>query len=287
VVSVLAIAGVVVVAAFAWLVVASRSAMDARERRALAWLVPGALGALFIVAGTGIPGGRLLVVPDLGIAAGIGVVIRWGLPLRGGGGWSLRLGCIVLSALHFVLGPVLALRETRAIGRRAKAAEAMAEDVEGGLRGSRAAFVIASDPLALVYAKAVRADVSDRRVCWSALAGARTDYRLTRTSERTFVLDALSGPVVGGFFERLFRADDAPLGVGQEVEQCGATIRVAGAERGRPTRLEVETRRDLDASALFAWRGGHLQRVEFPGVGDAMELPWEAGPTERARWSGR
>ncbi|HEY2511710.1 MAG TPA: hypothetical protein VGI39_12670 [Polyangiaceae bacterium] len=275
----LAVAGLAAMALFGWLYTAGRDAMAERERSALRWLVPGAVATMLLVAGTGIPGGRLLLVPDLGLAALVGVVLRAGFSRSSA---ATRAVCVLVAALHFIVGPVLALRETRTLRVRGAAAEAMARDVEGALGSAHAAFVVASDPLAAVYAKGVRADLSDRRVCWSTLAATRTDYRLTRTGERSFSLEALDTPLLGSLFETLFRAPTRTFSVGDSVDQCGATIRIADAREGRPTRLDVELHRSTDASALFAWQGGHLGRLPLPDVGaPGVLLPWEPGPMEQ------
>ena len=282
----LVLAGLVAIAAHALLFRALRSRLDPREHAALRWLVLGAALAMLLVGGSGVPGGRLLVVPDLGLAALAGVLVRAGLAraTEAPAGLAVRAGAFAVATVHFVAGPLLALHETSAIARRGRVAEEVARDVLATDDSAHVAFVVASDPLVFLYARGVVGDLSDRRICWSTLATGRTSYRLSRTGDHAFTLDAAEGPLVGGFFATFFRARDRAMSVGDEVEQCGARLRVAALEDGRATRLDVELERATPAHVvLLTWRGGHLVQTPLPAVGADAEIPWERGPADPAR----
>jgi hypothetical protein len=60
------------------------------------------------------------------------------------------------------------------------------------------------------------------------------------------------------------------------VRSCGAIIRVAAVERGRPKRLEVELGGD---AVLLQWKDGRLQRLALPPPGESIDIPWEPGPS--------
>jgi hypothetical protein len=117
--------------------------------------------------------------------------------------------------------------------------------------------------------------------CWSTLSGARSAHRLTRTGRNTFELVPVDRPLLDGTFDTLFRAADRPFAVGDEAEQCGARIRVAATDNGRPTRLAITTRRSLDDPelVLLVWRDGHLARLAAPAIGETIALSWSPGPT--------
>jgi hypothetical protein len=279
----LVLVGAVAMAACAWAYRRHAHTLDGRERAALRWLVPGALVATLVVGGSGIIGGRLLVVPDLGLSALVGVLIRHGLGARFA---HTRIGARAVAAVlvltHFLGAPLLARREVQRIAERGRAAEGVARDVESAARDARVALVFASDPNAFLYARGVLADTSERRICWEPLAATPTSYRLRREDARTLVLDTLDRPLVGTLFETLFRAPNKGFAVGDEVDQCGTKIRVAAAPGGRPTRLEIRLDRvPADVLALLHWRDGHLVRVALPNVGETAELSWQPGPTER------
>lgn len=198
----------------------------ADDRNTLRWLVPASVVVLLIVGGSGIPSGRLLVVPDIGLAALVGVLINA----------SRRPLAWALGVLAFVVGPATALYETRTIWNRGRAAEAIAQRIDATSGDAKVLFVVSEDPLAFLYARGVLADTTSRRVCWSALAAAPSEIR--QTSERSYEVTP-SRPLVTASFETLFRGDRRPFAVGDTVNQCGATIRVAAVDAGHPTKLEL------------------------------------------------
>jgi hypothetical protein len=279
----LVVVGLVAVALMAWLVYMNRAILRPAERSALRWLVPGSALSLIVVAGSGIPSGRLLVVPDVGLAALVGVLLRTGLS-----SWRAPRRAAVLAfsgllvLLHFGVGPLLCLRETRSLERRARAAESAAEDVLREAGDARVMLVVASDPTVFLYAKGALADVAPRPVCWAALSAARGTKRLTRVADKAFSLEAFESPLLGGGFDAIFRPSDRPFSVGEEVEQCHAIVRVRGIRDGVPTRIDVDlSDLPMRAVALLVYRGGHLTREALPEVGESAWLPWEPGPTER------
>jgi hypothetical protein len=102
------------------------------------------------------------------------------------------------------------------------------------------------------------------------------------SSAPSFALEALDRPLFESFFEALFRPRDRRFAVGDEVAQCGATIRVADVRDGRPTRLEVRLdRASPQTVVLLDWRDGHLARLPLPEVGAVADIPWQPGPVER------
>jgi hypothetical protein len=140
---------------------------------------------------------------------------------------------------------------------------------------------IASDPMASVYVEAVLGFQGAGTVrCWSWLSGAAADHRLARVDDRTLSLEPVGRAFLEGPFEKLYRSTAYPSKVGDEVEQCGARIRVAAESGGLPTRVEVRLPAPPEGSsvALLAWNGWRLAPVVLPPVGQDVRLPRLRGP---------
>jgi hypothetical protein len=276
--------GLAAVAGLALLYRACLPAIPERERAALRWLVPGALLALVTSLG-GFPGSRLLLLPSLGIAPLLAVVILRGLrrgPSPARAAWPRRAGAGLLAAAHVAIAPLLFLAATASSADIARKLEGVARAAELGAPPRERAFIAAaSDPMVTIYPQAILGlESPDALPCWSALSMARASHRLTRTGPSSFTLEPLGRTMLTGAFETLYRAPSAPIPRGYQVTQCGATIRVAEVEDGKPSRLEVDLGAPLEdpGLALLSWRDGRLRRMALPAIGEAVELPWSPGP---------
>lgn len=254
------------------------------ERVALRWLVPGAALALLVTVG-GFPGSRLLLLPNLGFAPLLAVLILRGLrrgESPGVASAARRAGAGLLGVVHVALAPLLFLLNTRMGADIAGKVEDVARTAEIGAPPTKRVFVAAaSDPMAATYpAPIVIMRSPDAISCWSVLSMAKAAHRLTRTGPSSFALAPVGRPMLTGMFETLYRSPDAPLRVGDSVRQCGATIRVAAVDGGRPTRIEIDLGAPLEDPelALLTWSDGRLRRVAPPAVGETLELPWFPGP---------
>jgi hypothetical protein len=168
-----------------------------------------------------------------------------------------------------------------AIASMSRANEAIAHAVPAEAAPAGRVFVVASDPLASIYAGAVLASEDTRPIaCWSWLSGAPADHRLTRVDETTLSLEPVGTSFLRGPFEALYRAPAFPMKEGDEVEQCGARIRVAAVDDGRPARIEVRFGGSPEdgSIALLAWDGTRLARVLPPRRGEGITLPHRRGP---------
>ncbi|WP_437961366.1 hypothetical protein WME76_18140 [Sorangium sp. So ce119] len=259
-------------------------AVPGRERAALRWLVPGALLALFTTLG-GFPGARLLLLPNLGIAPLLAVLVLHGLRRGASPGLASagrRAGAGLLAVVHVALAPILFVAGTRASADMARKIEDVARTAEIGAPPRKRVFLAASsDPMASMYPPTIIAlESPDAMSCWSMLSMAKAPHRLTRTGPSSFTLAPIGRTMLTGAFEALYRAPSAPIQAGFQVAQCGATIRVAEVEDGRPSRIEVDLGAPLEdpGLVLLAWRDGKLRRVAPPAIGEAVELPWSPGP---------
>ena len=253
--------------------VASERAAPASGDRVLAWLALGGLVAL-LPGVAGYPTGRVLLVPDLAFAAAIGALLARGVAAPPAG----KILAAIVALAHLVGAPLLAVHGERGLARRGRFVEQIAHEVaELVPAGGRAILVAASDPFVFMYPRGVLAETAPGAVaCWSVLSAAAASHRLTRTGERALALEPVERPLLDGSFDALFRAPDRPFAVGDTVDQCGATIRVAAVRAGLPTRLEIAYQRRLDDPklAFLVWRDGHVERLAMPAIGETIELPW-------------
>ena len=252
--------------------------ISAAHRSTIAWLALGGIGAT-VLGATGFPSGRVLLIPDLAFAPLLGLVLYGGLTAR----WPGRTIAIVLAVIHLVIAPVAVLRGVAKLAHRARVTEAIATHIaELAPASGRVIIVAASDPMVYVYPRSILADVAPGAVrCWSVWSAAHAGHRVTRTGTHTLVVEPVERTMLDGSFDELYRAPGLPFAVGDTVQQCGATIRVAAVRDGRPARLEIELRRSLDDPEilLLAWRAHRLVRFTPPRIGETVELPWSAGPT--------
>ncbi|XYI03868.1 hypothetical protein ACMHYB_30545 [Sorangium sp. So ce1128] len=260
-------------------------AIPERERVALHWLVPGSLLSFFTSLG-GFPGSRLLLQPEIGLAPLFAVLLLHGLrrgPSPGLASFGRRAGAGFLGVVHVALAPLVFIAATFSSADIARKLEDAARTAEIGAPPRKRVFLAASsDPMASIYPQAVLAlESPDAFSCWSMLSMTKASHRLTRTGPSSFTLAPIGQTMLTGAFETLYRAPSAPVQPGYEVRQCGATVRVAEVEDGKPSRLEVDLGAPLEdpGLVLLAWRDGKLRRVAPPAVGETIELPWSPGPT--------
>ena len=243
------------------------------ETRRFAWVIAGTFGAVF-VATTGIPGGRVLAIANLGVAVVLATLFAAALEH----GWLVRIAVGLLAVVHLVGSPLRAWIDIDLLDERGLATEAIARDAIELARGRRLFIVAASDPFVFLYPHGVVSDLEPGAIrCWSVLSAARSTHRLERIDDHTLRLTALHRPLLAGF-DALFRRPDRAIT--DPVDQCGATIRVSELRDGLPETLEISFRRRLDDPELvFAtWRDGRLVLLELPTIGAVIELPWSPGP---------
>ena len=265
---------------------ATRTLATDEERAALRWLAP---GAVLAIAGTcgGMPGGRALLVANLGVVALLAVVIRRGLsrvaagagPAAGGAG--RRVGAGALAFVHLGLAPVGYFGGIAVAVSMGRQSLAVADALPREVAPARRVFMLtASDPMVSVYAMVtLQAEGATGLDCLARLTASRGDYRVTRLDGRTLALERVDGPMLRGPWEILYRSASLPMQAGDEVTVCGARVRVTAVEAGAPTRLEVRFGVPLDHPdlATVAWDGHKLALVRLE-PGETRLLPWMPGP---------
>jgi hypothetical protein len=248
------------------------------------WLTLGAIAATSVCAG-GIPGTRELIVANFAFATLFALLVGYG---TGPGPHALarRVGIGALALIHLVLAPLGQLLDLRSMDRMGRATDRAALDLLREANADRDVFIVAaSDPFAGMYAPLAASASGEKAVpslgCVTWLAGVRADVTVTRMSARSIAIEPNGRTFLTGPFEALFRAAGEPLKVGDEASACGARVRVAAIDQGRPSRIEVVHGRVLDAygGAWIAWRNGRFERLALPAIGQSVRIPWSAGPS--------
>jgi hypothetical protein len=261
----------------------ARTAMADDEKRVLPWLAVGAVLATIPSLG-GFPGARILLVPDIGFAAIIAVLIRRGWRA---GGVARRAGVGLLCLVHLVAAPLLDLGNSSFNAKVGRDLEALVRtiDVEDVPSGGVRLFVMGgSDPLVTMYPPIVAIATSEKlreRVrCWSVVSGTKGNHELLRSGARTIRVRPTSGRMLDGPFEALYRSKDDPLHAGDEVKQCDVVYRVLAVDEGRPTEIELDFGAPLEDPGLriLLWNGTGFERFRPPEVGASATVPWAAGP---------
>jgi hypothetical protein len=262
---------------FLWRV--SRDLVSADERAALRWLLPGALLAVLGTCG-GIPGGRALLIANLGFSPLLAVLVRRGWE-RGAKARLPRFAAGFLAVIHFGLAPLLGVVGDLAATVMASQTLTAARALPSLVHPARRVFLLeASDPMVSIYVQAIlMASGGSGLDCVARLTSRASDHRVTRLDERTLAIEPVGGPMLVGPFEVLYRSNALPFQPGDEIPICGAGVRVAGVDAGRPTRIEVRFAEPLDApsQAMVAWDGSGFSAVHF-ALGETRVLPWRPGP---------
>ena len=251
---------------------------ESREQtRALAWLVPAAVLAL----GPGLATlwSHALVIADLGYSALIGTLLVAAIDgMRRGPELMKQVAfaaaTLVLGVCHVIVPPILTLRSTATTARRSEISTTMAMSAELAPPAKTVLLVGAPDVITYFYARDVLETLAPERLaCWSALVPSNGPYRLTRTGVKSLLLEEME-PARNNRYASFFAASRS-FSVNDEVEQCGARIRIRGVRSGTPTTLQIETDDSLDDARfeLLGMKDFRLRRVRMPAVGESVQLP--------------
>ncbi|HKY34979.1 MAG TPA: hypothetical protein VJN18_03465, partial [Polyangiaceae bacterium] len=268
--------GLSVLLVLGWLTRVTAADMDFEERQQLPWLVLGASLALIPTLG-GFPGARVLLLPNLGFAPLLAVLIRRGTRRPG----AVGIAAVVLAIFNVVLPPFVNWGGTANAAHIARQVERIAREAEIGPARPRVFVIGASDPMVTMYAGAALLTTTPTRLaCWSILSGSKQAHELERSGTRELVLRPLEQPLLRGAFETLYRARREPLQVGDAAQSCGASFRVLATEQGLPTRVHITFDRPLDDPSIriLVWRNGRLVALQPPAIGASSHIAWSAGP---------
>ena len=286
------LAGLLGMTIFALLLRASWHGLDARMRRALGWMIPGALLSLLPVVAT-FPSNRLLVAPSMGASVAMAAILgHWWQRGRvlGGGSRHARpynAACWYLAVTGLVLAPAAWPVQSHFIAGLGRAIAEVYKDAEldeDSIAGQHVIMPAAPDALTALYPAFIRAVESYPAplalpAAWHALSAAPYTHRLTRTHDNRFELEVVDGRMMESEVELLVRALAFPLRRGQQVAVEGFTATVLDTDDTGVVRLAFEFDCVLeDPSLVFLiWRDGGLRRMQLPAVGESALLPRELG----------
>jgi len=245
-------------------------------RAPLGWLFIGALLSLAPVLAT-FPSGRLTLVPSIGGAAAIALLLVHGL--RAGTPRFTRAVATALLVLHLVLAPLTWPFASLAIGffdRRA--AEVIAATDLDPVEVANQIVIIPSapDPLLAFYPLVYREFNEELRpLGWWALSLAPHAHRLHRTGPNTLELEVVDGALITTGVEWLMRDPNIPFNIGEPIAWPGLTATVLTANGNSPTRIAFAFDGNLDNPPyqFLEWKEGRLAATTPPGIGEIHDLP--------------
>ncbi len=225
-------------------------------------------------------------MPSVGASGSLAILIRAGLT-SARRRTSVRAACFTLAAIHFALSPLSFVGNTLMQTRIARTTEAAALHAEvpphrAGPSAAHWVFIlVASDPMAGLYAGAIRALLlPGEPERGGVLSMARSPHRLTTTGASSLVIEAEQGSLLDGGFVGVFRSSRDAMQVGDAFVIPGATVHVQGVSAGAATRIEVVFDLPLHDSGqtLLVWQDGLLRQFTPPALGESRQVSWSPGP---------
>ena len=265
-------AGAMLAALFAVLLGTTWKKAGVSGRRAVRWLITGAV--LSAVPFTGTPiGSRCLVIPWIGGASTLALVLcGWWTVLRRQPGVGKRLAggaCALLALVHLALGPVQRLAAPillqRMMSARLAAAMAVPELARERIAGKTVVLLAAPDIVlgfhSYFYRQLFRLPMPS---AWRVLAWAPCAFRFRRLDAHTLAMEAVGGEI-----------SSVRLRAGEIVRLQDMQATVTGHDANGVTRAEFRFAMPLDDPRLYflAWRDGRLQHVPPPSLGAVLLLP--------------
>lgn len=259
------------------------SGLDEQTRRTLRWLLVGSALSLLPVAAT-FPSDRMLLVPGLGIAAALSVVL-----LRARSWWRgrrRRPAALVIGLLaigHLVLAPAIALHLQSMLATQSAASlDLAASDEVAACAGKEAILVAAPDHIVGLYLPLlIEHQGLPMPRSWRVLSLARCDQTLRRAGPRTLELETAPGEaMMNSAFETLYRGPDRPLRPGAVLDRGLFRAEIQAANGQGPTRVAFHFDRDLDDPQLcfLVWRDGRLVELDADDWENPLSILRTLGP---------
>jgi hypothetical protein len=253
------------------------------DRRALRWLLPGALLACVPGLG-GIVGDRALFVPSFGLAAAFAIAITRGAAPGGDKARApllarVGVGALVLSRL--VLSPLSLLAQNVAFTTSSRVAAEVVVDADLPREpGARVFGIGIADPLIGMYLQPMLIASGGPRLDVHMLTVSMHDHLVRRVDDRTIEVSISGGSLMESGFETVVRPRSSPLRAGDHVVVATTLIQILEDVEGSPSRFSVTFDRSaFDPSiALVVWKDGRLRRLSPLAIGETIMLQHEKGP---------
>jgi len=281
----LAFGGVLAVVLFAYLLRNVWNGIDARQRRALRWMIPGGVLSLLPVVAT-FPSIRLLLTASFGGSVLVAVILVQWWPLRKP--WRDRPFFIpvgyFLVVLNFLV-PVITwpavTNALRQVGREASRAYVEAEIPTDLTERDRVVLLVVGDPLSCLYPPVIRELEGGYAYTysWLTLSAAFSAHRITRTDTNRIEVEALAGNMLATEIECLVRTSRIPFAPDDQVDLDDVLITILEVGEKGVKRVAFEFDRSIDDPTLhfIMWRDGRLRKADMPGVGESLEIPLTTG----------
>jgi hypothetical protein len=277
--------GLLGVGLVALLVRAAWPGLTEDERRHCRWLFTGAFLSLLPQAAV-FPSNRLLLLPSLGSAVAVAVVLvhvrrEWA---RGWRPKRLVAGAGVLALVHLVLPPLLwpaMVWGLNVMGERMEQSLQVTEREldRARLPEQRVVTLAMPEPIHGMYAPIVLvARGMPKPRAWWGLTFSPEPHVFTRTGPASFELALTRGRFLTSEFEHIFRGPTHPLPQGAKVSLKGMEVTVLEADAGGPKRVGFvfDTPLEDPSLVLLHWRDGALRRFTPPAEG--LQVSLSAGP---------
>ena len=260
-----------------------RGERDDTVNNGLRWLVAGSALSFLPVAAV-FPSDRMLLVPGVGLAAALAVVlVEAHESLRARRNWLLVGTGGFLALVHLVLAPIFAvLIQTMVIDTSRRAQATAGSQVVADAGSKETILVFAPDYIVSVYLPVIIAYLDGPTPkSWRPLSIAPYDHTLRRTGPRTLELEVEDGGVMlRSLFEALYRDPKNRLRTGTTVDRGLLRAEILAENEHGPTRIAFHFDRDLSDPSLYflVLESGELRPAVLPDVGQEFLLERSIGP---------
>ncbi len=253
--------------------------LSREERGSLRWLFAGAALSMLPVCCT-FPSGRLMLVPSVGGAAAIAVLIRagWNSGMAEGR-WRKNLAR-ALVVIHLVISPLMWPVQTFMIrGFSNNTFHSMrAMDIHPSEKKDQEVVLLNSGhPFLGAYPMIFRMYFELPMPAYiRALAMVPYDIRVTRTAPDTLEVEVIDGEMFTTLFEQLCRDARHPMRAGDVVKIVGMQVTVLEAGPQGPKRFSCQFAHPLEDPryAFFIVDNNAYKKVALPPVGESALFPY-------------
>jgi hypothetical protein len=281
-------AGIVGAAAYTGCLYALRARLPAASRCRLGWLAAATMVSLCTLAGT-VPTSRVLPLPLFGSAA----IVGHALCLLGDAArrapWPRRMALaaplLLFGALHLAFAPFVRVQTALACRAISAAEKQMAETAEVGNCSKQGYLYLltGADPSVALFAGPALAFYAPQKAGaerFRVLSLAPHPQRLRREAMNVLELEVLAKTPKRGPIQDMLRSAEHPLRPGSQIPLGELRVRTLATGGGTWTRVRFEFQENLDPGrvCLIAWRGGRLEAVTLPDLGETVEIAHEPGP---------
>lgn len=256
------------------------------ERPTLHFLVIGSLLGAF-PATTALFGGRVLMIPGIGISLLLALAITPGItaadPARGSLRLASRVVLVLLLAGVGLAHPIVGIGQLYVLHRTQQAEQRVARSPIGACAAARHVYVLGTHEITIGWYAPYLLPPGRGQRSWDQLSLATGDLQISRRSERGLCLRTGRGRTLAGMLYKEFGPPYTPDAQRTEVALDGATVRLGEVDAQGVKSVCVELNEAEAASAddpRYCWLrydGTQLVPITLPPVGGSLVLPYVRG----------